>query len=96
MVRSDIIKQISADTGLKRNESERIVDIILISILNFLLTGSKLEIRGFGTLSIKERKSRTARNLKTNESMPLAARKVLVYKPSKELKIIDKDTGSNL
>jgi integration host factor subunit beta len=45
-----------------------------------------LEIRGFGTFKVKERKARMARNPRTGDAVPVPARKVPVFKVSKMLK----------
>ncbi|MEI6846073.1 MAG: HU family DNA-binding protein, partial [Candidatus Firestonebacteria bacterium] len=68
--------------------AEKIVDIILESLIDYVQKGSKLELRGFGTFMVKQRAGRIARNLKTNEDLPLPSRKVIYFKAGKELKNI--------
>jgi nucleoid DNA-binding protein len=51
-----------------------------------LANGHHIEIRGFGTFKVKDRKSRLARNPRTGEAVPVPPRKVPVFKVSKELK----------
>lgn len=88
MVRSDIVKKVADDTGLSKKDAEKIIDTILKSIIEYLLKGEKLELRGFGTFVVKQRAGRIARNLKTNENLPLPPRKVISFKPGKKLKIV--------
>lgn len=89
MVRSDIVKRVSNDTGLSTKDAEKVVDIIFKSVVEYLLKGEKLELRGFGTFMVKQRAGRVARNLKTNEDLPLPPRKVIFFKAGKNLKRID-------
>lgn len=88
MVRSDIVKKVAKETGLTVKDAEKIVDIILESVVDYVEKGSKLELRGFGTFLVKQRAGRIARNLKTNEDLPLPSRRVIYFKSGKELKQI--------
>ncbi|MEC9206169.1 MAG: HU family DNA-binding protein [Pseudomonadota bacterium] len=51
-----------------------------------LYSGERVELRGFGTFSLHEHNSRTARNPKTGEPVALQKRYTVHFKPSKELK----------
>jgi nucleoid DNA-binding protein len=51
-----------------------------------LRDGRHIEIRGFGTFKVKQRKARTARNPRTGDPVQLPPRKVAVFKVSKELR----------
>ncbi|MFH1823890.1 MAG: HU family DNA-binding protein [Candidatus Firestonebacteria bacterium] len=88
MVRSNIIEKVAEDTGLIIKDAEKVVDTIFKSLIKYLIKGERIEIRGFGTFIVKQRAERVARNLKTNESLPLPARKAIFFKVSKELKNI--------
>ena len=58
----------------------------LNAVARALANGHHIEIRGFGTFRVKDRKSRIARNPRTGEAVPVPPRKVPVFKVSKELK----------
>jgi nucleoid DNA-binding protein len=90
MVRSDIIKKVAQNTGLSNRDAEKIVDTIFKSLIEYLVKGERIEIRGFGTFVVKQRAGRIARNLKTKESLPLPPYKVVSFKISKELKDMTK------
>ena len=64
------------------------VDQFLEAVSRALAAGKHIEIRGFGTFKVKDRKSRLARNPRTGESVPVPPRRVPVFKVSKELKDI--------
>ena len=59
---------------------------ILEHISKSLYSGNRIEIRGFGTFSLHNHNSRTARNPKTGELVALEKRYSVHFKPSKELK----------
>ncbi|MEI7904494.1 MAG: HU family DNA-binding protein [Candidatus Firestonebacteria bacterium] len=93
MVRSDIVKKVAEASGLSKSDADRVVGIILESMVSYLVKGEKLELRGFGTFYIKQRGARVARNLKTNETLPLPPRKVIYFKSGKGLKVVNKPEG---
>jgi integration host factor subunit beta len=51
-----------------------------------LAQGKRVEIRGFGSFSIRHRRPRNARNPKTGETVPLSAKIVTHFKPGKEMR----------
>ncbi len=62
------------------------VDIIIDSMLEALAEGNRVEIRGFGSLSIRERKGKSVPNPKTGKMMNIPARKSLHFAMSKSIK----------
>jgi integration host factor subunit beta len=63
-----------------------VVDGLLNAIKAALADHENIEIRGFGTFKVRERRSRVARNPRTGERVDVAARAVPVFKPSKDLR----------
>jgi len=86
MTKADLVNEISARTGLTKKDVADTVDEFIRAVINALKNGQHIEIRGFGTFRVKERKPRTARNPRTGETVPVPARKVPVFKVSRELK----------
>jgi integration host factor subunit beta len=86
MTKADLIDEVSKVTELSRKGSEVIVETLFDSIIKALKTGDKLEVRGFGSFRIRERKARQGRNPKTGEKVSVPEKKVPYFKPSKELK----------
>ncbi len=86
MTKADLVEEIAATTGVSRNHTAVIIDGMLDAVCRALSEGKHLEIRGFGTFKVKDRKSRLARNPRTGEAVPVPPRKVPVFKVSKELK----------
>jgi integration host factor subunit beta len=87
MTKSELCEHLSEITGtLNKKEAELIVNTIFDSIRDALAAGERVEIRGFGSFSIRERDARMARNPKTGESVSIDGKKVPFFKTGKELK----------
>ena len=87
MTKSVLIEKVSEKVeGLTRNQTEIVVETVFESIKKALMSGEKIEIRGFGNFRLKNRKPRKARNPKTGESVEVPGKKVLYFKVGKALK----------
>ena len=86
MTKADIVDQIADRTGLTKKDVADTVDGFLDAVSKALGRGQHIEIRGFGTFKVKDRKSRIARNPRTGEAVPVPPRRVPVFKVSKDLK----------
>jgi len=74
MTKSELIDKIADANGkLTRYESEKIVNIVFDSMGEALRNGEKVEIRGFGSLTVRERIAREARNPKSGEIVNIPA-----------------------
>ncbi|MFA4984355.1 MAG: HU family DNA-binding protein [Candidatus Omnitrophota bacterium] len=86
MTKKDIILRVSDETGLKQIDVKRVVQKTFDCIVEALARGEKIELRNFGVFKIKQRKSRTGRNPRTGQVVPVPPRKVVVFKPGLEMK----------
>jgi nucleoid DNA-binding protein len=86
MTKADLVEAVVQKTGLTRTDVAVVVDKLLEAIKEALESGKNIEIRGFGTFKIKQRKARKARNPRTGAEVPVPDRKVPVFKPSNEFK----------
>lgn len=86
MTKSDIINEVSSNTGLTKVETEAVLEGIIGSISKALKEGNRVDIRGFGSFIVKERKARQARNPSTNKVINLNLRYIPSFKVSKILK----------
>lgn len=86
MTKQDIVEDIALRTGLTKKEVGEAVELFLEKIGIALASGEHLEIRGFGTFKVKQRKSRMARNPRTGDAVPVPERRVPIFKVSKMLK----------
>jgi integration host factor subunit beta len=76
MTKSVLIEKVSEKVeGLTRNQTEIVVETVFESIKKALMSGEKIEIRGFGNFRLKNRNPRKARNPKTGESVDVPGKK---------------------
>ena len=88
MTKADLVEEVTQLGDLTRRDGEVIVDTIFDSVIHALKTGDKIEIRGFGSFRIRQRKPRIGRNPKTGAKVEVPAKRVPYFKPSKELKAL--------
>ena len=74
--------------GITKKDCAVVVDAFLNAIKDAMAEHHNIEIRGFGTFKVRERKSRLARNPRTGDPVEVPPRAVPVFKPSKELRAI--------
>lgn len=87
MTKSELIARIAAaNPHLYHRDVERIVTTIFDEITSALARGDRVELRGFGAFSVKERDSRTGRNPRTGEAVNVSAKYVPFFKTGKELR----------
>lgn len=86
MTKKDIVLKVSDETALKQTEVKKVVQKTFDYIVEALARGEKIELRNFGVFKIKQRKSRTGRNPRTGQAVPISPRKVVVFKPGLEMK----------
>lgn len=86
MTKKDIILKVSDETKLKQVDVKKVVQKTFDCIVDALARGEKIELRNFGVFKIKQRKSRTGRNPRTGQVVPVPPRKVVVFKPGLEMK----------
>jgi integration host factor subunit beta len=87
MTRSELIMKVYEELeGYTRKQTEIIVETFFDAIKSALMKGEKVELRGFGNFKVKTRKPRQARNPKTGEQVEVPPRRVIHFKPGRELK----------
>jgi integration host factor subunit beta len=87
MIRSELLQSLAADNpDLRMEEVEQVVDIFFDEITTRLAEGGRVELRGFGTFSTRQRDARTGRNPRTGAAVDVAAKRVPYFKPGKEMR----------
>ena len=86
MNKSELTEALSKELNLSINETTGIVRTILDSMTSALANGENIEIRGFGSFTIKHYKSYTGRNPKTGVETVVKAKKLPFFKVGKDLK----------
>ena len=87
MIRSELVQQLCEDfPDLTQREVENVVSSLFDSIIDQLADGGRVELRGFGAFSTRQRDARTGRNPRTGEPVDVAAKRVPYFKPGKEMR----------
>lgn len=87
MIRSELLQELHNDNPeLRAEEIEQVVDIFFDEIGQRLAEGGRVELRGFGAFSTREREARTGRNPRTGEAVEVAAKRVPYFKAGKEIR----------
>ncbi len=86
MTKADIVDRVASATGLTKIETEAVVDGFMQTVLDAVVEGERVELRGFGTFRTVQRAARTARNPRTDEIVPVPARPAPVFKPAQEFR----------
>lgn len=87
MIRSELLQSLTDENPeLRPEEVEQVVDLFFDEIAQRLSEGGRVELRGFGTFSTRQREARTGRNPRTGDSVSVPAKKVPYFKPGKEMR----------
>ena len=88
MTKSELTQALSEELSLPLATGSGIINTILDAMVETLVKGENIEIRGFGSFTVKHYDSYTGRNPKTGRPLQITARKVLTFKPSNVLREI--------
>ncbi|WP_179380170.1 integration host factor subunit beta [Jannaschia marina] len=87
MIRSELIQKIADENPhLYQRDVEKIVNTIFDEIIETLSSGNRVELRGFGAFSVKQRDARTGRNPRTGEAVEVEEKHVPFFKAGKLLR----------
>ena len=86
LTKKDIVNSLYMQIGYSKKISENLLEDVFELILDNLKKHKIVKIAKFGTFIVREKKSRIGRNPKTKEKKLISQRKVVLFKPSKELK----------
>ncbi len=85
MTKIEIVDKIGENISLPKKDIEKVLDSFVKITQESLKEGKKVSVTGLGSFSVKERKARLARNPKTGEKVEVPAKKVVKFKPGKDL-----------
>lgn len=86
IIRADLIKAVSQDIGFSHDLSADLLNAMLGHMTDALAKGETVKLAGFGKFSKQYKHERSGRNPNTGEIVPVAARHIVVFKPSAKLK----------
>ena len=87
MTKSDLIKRLAdANPHLTQRDIEKIVSTVFDEVTDALAKGDRVELRGFGAFSVREREARVGRNPRTGAEVSVPDKVVPYFKTGKELR----------
>ncbi len=86
MTKSELIEVIAARQGISKTRAELVVNAVFESMANALAQDEGIEIRGFGSFSIREYEPYLGRNPRTRRPVKVSAKKLPFFKVGKDLK----------
>ncbi|WP_375270723.1 integration host factor subunit beta [Sphingomonas sp.] len=87
MIRSELVNRLTEENPeLSPRDVEAIVATFFDQIVDRLAANGRVELRGFGAFSTRQRDERTGRNPRTGETVDVTAKRVPYFKPGKEMR----------
>ena len=86
MTKSELITELAQQADLSKKRAEEVVNCVFNTMSDSLVDGSRIEIRGFGSFSIKDYPSYKGRNPKTGDEVSVHAKRAVHFKVGKELR----------
>jgi integration host factor subunit beta len=87
MIRSELLLALAKENPeLRADDIERIADVFFDEIAQRLAEGGRVELRGFGAFSTRDRDARKGRNPRTGDAVEVPGKRVPFFKPGKEMR----------
>ena len=86
MKKVELVEAVAAAAGLTKTDATKAIDATFAVITEALVKGDKVPLVGFATFGVSERAAREGRNPRTGETVKIAARKAVTFKPGTALK----------
>lgn len=86
MTKSELIEEIAQRTGLTKSRAEMVVGTVFDSMVEAMARGEGIEIRGFGSFTVRQYKAYEGRNPRTGDAVHVAPKKLPFFKVGKELR----------
>ena len=86
MTKADLITKIAEKSELSKKDSEKALNAVIAAVTDALGEGDKVQLTGFGTFEVRDKKEKEAINPRTKEKIIVPARKSPAFKAGKALK----------
>ena len=86
MNKTELIAAVANEAEITKKDAEKAVKAVVSVISDSLTKGDKVQIIGFGTFEVRQRKAREGRNPRNNEPIQIEASKTPAFKAGKQLK----------
>lgn len=93
MTKSQLIERLSESARIPKTHAEVVVNSFFDAMTVAMKEGQKIEVRGFGSFSVREYRSYTGRNPKTNEAVQVPPKKLPFFRVGKDLRELINRTG---
>jgi integration host factor subunit alpha len=85
-IRAHLIERLMVRLGLDKSDAHALVDAFFELIMQALQNGEAVRLSGFGCFQLRDQRARPGRNPKTGTAIPIAARRVVLFRASRNLK----------
>ena len=86
LTKADLSKHLTENLEFPKKDADLLVNTFLQSIVDSLHRGEGVELRGFGSFRLRDRKARQGRNPRSGESIEVPPKRVVYFKLGKELR----------
>lgn len=93
MKKSDLIERLALAEGITAKAAQTVVETTFESMSGALVNGDRVEIRGFGSLTVREYEGYTGHNPKTGEEIEVEGKKLPFFRVGKEMRERVNDNG---
>ncbi|MCL1908065.1 MAG: integration host factor subunit beta [Holophagaceae bacterium] len=98
LTKADLSRHLMDKLEITKKDADLLVNTFLKSIISSLRSGQGVELRGFGSFRLRDRKPRMGRNPRNGQSIHVPSKRVVYFKLGKELraKLVDEVAGGGL
>lgn len=86
IVRADLVKIVSDRLGIPPKVVDKVCEALINAIAGAMASGRRVELRPLGVFEVKERAARTARDIRTGDTIQVPARSAAKWKPGVKIK----------
>jgi len=86
MTKRELVIRVANSLGMTQSDVSRIIENTFDTLAKSLAQGERWELRDFGVFEVKVRASRIGRNPRTGDEVPVPERRVVTFRPGKQMK----------
>ena len=86
VTRKELATSVTEKLDISQRNAAEIVDTVFATLKDTLVNGESIKLVQFGTLKVRDKSPRRGRNPKTGESMTIAKRQMITFRPSRQLR----------
>ncbi|MFN3471030.1 MAG: HU family DNA-binding protein [Aquificaceae bacterium] len=86
MTKAELVSAIAKGAGITKKEADAALKAAIQAVSDALKKGERVAVPGFGIFTVRERAARKGRNPRTGAEIQIPSRKVVVFRPAKDLR----------